>query len=118
MLRPIFYGESRCFPAAFNFSICVSCKAQNSSQRDTQHLLLPATETEILAALDHLRIAPLLDGYRGAPGCDRASVLRAVMAVQDYVIAQEGRVAEVEVNPLIVTPTRAVVADALIRGDL
>nr|WP_072779309.1 acetate--CoA ligase family protein [Marivita hallyeonensis] len=86
--------------------------------RDTQHLLVPATEAEIDAALDRLRIAPLLAGYRGKPGVDRATLLAAVRAVQDYVIAKQGRVAEVEVNPLIVTPTRAVVADALIRGEL
>lgn len=86
--------------------------------QDTQHLLVPATEPEISAALDRLAIAPLLAGYRGKPGGHRAALLAAVMAVQDYVIAQQGRVAEVEINPLIVTPTRAVVADALIRGDV
>ncbi|MFP7672968.1 acetate--CoA ligase family protein [Marivita sp. S0852] len=86
--------------------------------RDTQHLLLPATEAEVDAALSRLRSAPVLSGYRGGAACDRSSVLRAVMAVQDYVIAQDGRVAEVEVNPLIVTPTRAVIADALIRREV
>ena len=86
--------------------------------QDTQHLLVPAKEAEVHAALDRLRIAPLLDGYRGAPAADRAAVVEAILAVQDYAIAQDGRVAEVEVNPLIVTATRAVAADALIRGDL
>jgi succinyl-CoA synthetase beta subunit len=86
--------------------------------QDTQHLLVPATEDEVSAALDRLRIAPLLKGYRGKPECNRAALLAAIMGVQEYVIAQEGRVAEVEINPLIVTPTRAVVADALIRGDV
>ncbi|MCK0151187.1 acetate--CoA ligase family protein [Marivita sp. S6314] len=86
--------------------------------QDTLHLLMPATGTEIDAALKRLRIAPLLEGYRGKPAANRAAVVAAIMAIQDYVTAQSGRVAEVEVNPLIVTPTRAVVADALIRGDL
>lgn len=86
--------------------------------QDTQHLLVPASETEVDAALDRLRIAPLLYGYRGKPAADRDAVIRAVMALQAYVIAQAGRVAEIEVNPLIVTPTRAVVADALIREEL
>ena len=86
--------------------------------QDTVHLLLPVTPEEVLAALSRLRIAPLLSGYRGRPGVDRQNIVDAVMAVQSYVIAQKGRVAEVEINPLIVTPSRAVVADALIRGDV
>ena len=85
--------------------------------RDTCHLLLPATKTEIGAALDGLRIAPLLHGYRSKPAGNRAALIAAIMSVQDYVVAQEGRVAEIEINPLIVTPTRAVVADALIREE-
>jgi hypothetical protein len=85
---------------------------------DSQFLLLPSSPEEVSAALDRLRIAPLLHGYRGAPPADRGAILRAVMAVQSYVTAHADRVAELEVNPLICTPTRAVAADALIRlGD-
>jgi acyl-CoA synthetase (NDP forming) len=85
--------------------------------RDTCHLLVPATEDEIDAALDTLRVGPLLRGYRGKPAGNRAATVAAIMAVQTYVVAQAGRVAEIEINPLIVTPTRAVVADALIREE-
>ena len=53
--------------------------------------------------------------YRGKPAGNRAALIAAVLMVQDYVVAQAGRVAEIEINPLILTPTRAVVADALIR---
>ena len=85
--------------------------------QDTCHLQVPASETEINDALDSLRIAPLIDGYRGKAAGHRAAVISSVLAVQDYVVAQAGRVAEIEINPLIVTPTRAVVADALIREE-
>ena len=86
--------------------------------QDSVSMLLPVMEAEIDAALDRLRVAPLLAGYRGAPPADRAAVVAAVMAVQEYVAAEAARVVEVEVNPLICTPTRAVAADALIRlGD-
>ncbi len=83
--------------------------------QDICHLLVPVTESEIATALDSLRIAPLLDGYRGKPAGNRAALIAAVLMVQDYVVAHAGRVAEIEINPLILTPTRAVVADALIR---
>ena len=85
---------------------------------DTQHLLVPATASEIDAALTALRIGPMLDGYRSKPAIDRNAVISAILRLQDYVVAQSGRVAEIEINPLILTPTRAVVADALIRKDM
>jgi acyl-CoA synthetase (NDP forming) len=82
---------------------------------DTVCLLLPVTATDIDAALDRLRLAPVLTGYRGAPGIDRDALVAAVLAVQDYTIAHADTVAEVEVNPLICTATAAIAVDALIR---
>ncbi len=85
---------------------------------DSVSLLLPVTPDEVDAALGTLRIAPLLDGYRGKPGADRAAIVNAVIAVQSYVTAFADRLDEVEINPLICTPAGAVAADALIRiGD-
>ena len=43
------------------------------------------------------------------------AIVNAVLAVQAYVTANATRLDEVEINPLICTPTRAVAADALIR---
>ncbi len=82
---------------------------------DTQSLLLPSTDRDIRAALNRLRIAPVLKGYRGGPSGDVAALVAAVLAVQDYVTAHQADVLEVEVNPLIVTTDRAIAADALIR---
>ncbi len=83
--------------------------------RDSASLLLPVTQSDVLEALGGLRIAPVLRGYRGKPGADLGAIARAVMAVQDYVVAQAARLDEVEINPLIATPNGAVAADALIR---
>jgi succinyl-CoA synthetase beta subunit len=82
--------------------------------QDTVSLLVPASHAEIDDALSRLRIAPLLDGYRGAPPVDRGALLAAIGAVQDCVAAHAGELLELEINPLIVTPDRAVAADALI----
>ncbi|MEL6206577.1 MAG: acetate--CoA ligase family protein [Pseudomonadota bacterium] len=81
---------------------------------DTVSLLVPATEAEIGAALNGLRLAPVLSGWRGRPGVDRASVVAAIMGVQRLVLAEADRLIEIEINPLICTETRAVAADALI----
>ncbi len=82
--------------------------------RDTVSLLLPASKNEIDSALDRLRIAPLLNGYRGQQAADRSGIIAAVLAVQSYVLAQSNTVGEVEVNPLLCTPDKAVAVDALI----
>jgi hypothetical protein len=83
--------------------------------RDTVTRLLPITEDEIRAALADLRVAPLLRGYRGAPAANIEAVVAVVLAVQAYVASQAGMLEEVEINPLLCTPTRAVAVDALVR---
>ncbi|SHF48104.1 Acyl-CoA synthetase (NDP forming) [Litoreibacter ascidiaceicola] len=82
---------------------------------DTQSVLIPSTPEDIKQALTRLRMYPLLTGYRGAAPCDIDAITNAILAIQSYVIAQDGAVAEVEVNPLICGPDSAVAADALIR---
>ena len=82
---------------------------------DTTSLLLPATAQDIADALDRLRIAPLLAGYRGKPPAHHAALVAAILAVQDCAIAHMGGLVELEINPLIATPDRAVAVDALIR---
>lgn len=82
---------------------------------DATHLLLPVTSDGIKTALTRLRIFPRLEGYRGAPPADLQAIASTVLAVQDYVQARAHDVFEVEINPLLCTPTRAVAVDALIR---
>ncbi|MGP6088009.1 acetate--CoA ligase family protein [Antarctobacter jejuensis] len=83
--------------------------------QDTQTLLLPVTAEDVRGALDRLRIAPLLAGYRGAAAADMDAIAGAILAVQAFVVAYADRIEEVEINPLLCTPDRAVAADALIH---
>ena len=82
---------------------------------DSVSLLLPASDDSVKQALFRLKCAPLLHGFRGRPAADVPAILRAIRAIQDYALANRAVLAEVEVNPLLCTPTRAVAADALIR---
>ena len=91
---------------------------------DSQSLLLPVTRQDVAAAVSQLKLAPVLAGYRGKPPADIEKLIDAVLAVQACVDTcrqqDDGRAAisEIEINPLILTPTRAVAVDALIRkGD-
>ncbi|WP_421702363.1 acetate--CoA ligase family protein [Aliiroseovarius sp.] len=85
--------------------------------QDSASLLVPASRVSIEQALSRLKMYKLLQGYRGAPAADIDAILDAVDAIQSYVLANADRLEEVEVNPLICTPTRAVAADALIKED-
>lgn len=82
---------------------------------DATSLLVPASDEAIRTALAKLRLYPLLTGFRGQPAADIDLACAAVQAIQAYVIENADTVCEVEVNPLICTPARAVAADALIR---
>lgn len=83
--------------------------------QDSTSLLLPVTERDIETALTRLKFAPLLSGYRGKPAANRDAIVKTVLGVQAYVAANAACLAEVEINPLICTPDRAVAVDALIR---
>jgi acyl-CoA synthetase (NDP forming) len=80
---------------------------------DAASLLLPAESSEIEQALRRLKVAKLLDGWRGTPKADYGSVVKAIQAISSYAAATRG-LAELDVNPLIATPDRAVAVDALI----
>jgi acyl-CoA synthetase (NDP forming) len=83
---------------------------------DTVALILPASRTEIEAALKSLRIWRLVEGYRGTAG-DVPAVIRAIEAILAFAEAQRGLIEEVDVNPLLVLPrgSGAVAVDVLIR---
>jgi acetyl-CoA synthetase len=82
--------------------------------QDRASFLLPADRQTVADALGKLRIYPQLTGYRGAAGADLDAVLDAIMAVQDYVVADRHALYEVEINPLMCTSRSAIAADALI----
>ena len=79
--------------------------------RDTTFLLAPVDDEQILGSLAKLRIAPLLNGFRGKP----AGNLNALVELIQNVIstAMNNNLVEVELNPVLVTPNTAVAVDAL-----
>ena len=80
-------------------------------------LLAPASREEIEAALSGLKVAALVDGFRGRPAGDRAALVDAVLAVQRFALDHADRLIGLDVNPLIVRPVgRGVAAvDAVLR---
>jgi acyl-CoA synthetase (NDP forming) len=82
---------------------------------DSATLILPTTAADIRGALAGIRVGRILGGYRGRPPADLVAVTDAILAIAAFTESHAGRLAELDVNPLIATPTGAFAADALIR---
>jgi acyl-CoA synthetase (NDP forming) len=84
---------------------------------DTSIVLLPAARAQVEAALASLRIARLLNGFRGRRPADIPAAVDAIMAVQQFALAHLATLTELEINPLIVCAAGqgAFAADVLLR---
>jgi acyl-CoA synthetase (NDP forming) len=61
-----------------------------------------------------LRGARLFDGYRGQPAVDRDALARLLVDVSRMAMAMQDRLAEADLNPVFVSTTGAIAADALV----
>jgi acyl-CoA synthetase (NDP forming) len=78
---------------------------------DVAVALAPLDAARAEQLLGSLRIAPLLEGARGRAPLDVAAAARAVAALST-IAAEHPEIAEIEVNPLLVTPHGAIGLDA------
>lgn len=84
---------------------------------DTAVALAPVSTEAAMALLGSLRAAPLLSGARGRPAADVHAAARALAALS-RVAAAHPELAEIEVNPLLVSPSQAIALDArLVRAN-
>jgi acetate---CoA ligase (ADP-forming) len=74
---------------------------------------LPADTARVERALRSLRGAPVLEGARGRPVVDLAAAARLAQAVGELLLARSLEL--IELNPVLVCTTGAVVVDAAIR---
>ncbi len=81
---------------------------------DSATLLLPTNRTEIVSALQSLKVWKLVQGYRGKSG-DAAAVVASIEAIAKFAEAHADTLEELDVNPLLVLPKGAVAVDALIK---
>jgi acyl-CoA synthetase (NDP forming) len=85
--------------------------------RDVATLLLPVTKPDLLEAIAGLRIAKILDGYRGGPAADIDALCETVLRLADLVLTGGADLLEIELNPIMVLARGqgAVAVDALVR---
>ena len=84
---------------------------------DSVSLLPPWTRESIGTGLSRLKIAKLLDGYRGKSPGDVPKLIDSIVGIAEYASSNRATLLEIDVNPVIVRPSgRGVVAvDTLIR---
>ena len=82
--------------------------------RDVQVRLAPVGPRTAAEMLRGLRSHPLLAGHRGAPPVDTAAVEDLVVRIGSLA-AGHPQIAELDCNPVIASPSGAVVVDARIR---
>ncbi len=70
--------------------------------RDTTQRLLPVSAADVRAMIDELKAKKLLAGFRGAKPADTAALVKAVVGLGKVFLGQRERLADLEVNPLIV----------------
>ena len=76
--------------------------------------LLPVSPARVDALLRRLPIFPLLQGYRGCDGANINSVRDTILGLCGAASSLGDALVELEVNPVLATVDRAVVADALL----
>ena len=73
-----------------------------------------ADDAAIRQAVLSLKQAPLLTGFRGAPAGDIDALVRVVSKLSE-VMKANARIAEIDLNPVVITPGGAIALDALIE---
>lgn len=82
--------------------------------RDTALRVMPLTDVDARELVRSLRGSPLLFGYRGRPAVDVASLEDLLLRVGAMVDAVP-EIAEMDANPVIVSPSGAVAVDVKVR---
>jgi acetate---CoA ligase (ADP-forming) len=79
--------------------------------RDVAQRLLPVSADDVGQMIDGLKLNALLAGYRGRPAADRAALEAASLSLARFYLDHRARVAEIEINPLMVRGNGAVAVD-------
>ncbi len=102
-----------------NFGPVLACGAGGTAAeliRDVSVRITPLTDLDAGEMISSLKTFPLLDGYRGAAGCD-VSAVKDVLERVSAMVEAHPEIVELDCNPLIATPDGAVIVDARLRVE-
>lgn len=81
--------------------------------RDLARFLVPDSPNHITQLLHQTKIYSLIQGYRGQAPLPENTIIDAIMAIQKLVIAYP-EITALDINPLLITPQKAVAVDVKI----
>jgi len=81
--------------------------------KDVIFRVAPISESDAAEMLDEIKTRKLLDEFRGDPAIDRDTLVKALVGVGDLGNRYEN-IAEIDINPVIISGNRAVAVDALV----
>jgi acyl-CoA synthetase (NDP forming) len=99
------------------FGPVVACGAggvQVELLRDVSVRLTPLTKEDASEMIRGLKTFPLLQGFRGAAGCDVAALEDGLLRVS-AMVHDLPQIAELDCNPFVVSESGAVILDARVR---
>ena len=100
-----------------SFGPVLACGAGGTTAeliKDVAVRITPVSEPDAHEMVRSLRTFPLLDGYRGAPKCDLDAIADVLLRVSALVEAHS-EIAELDLNPVVVTSDAAIALDARVR---
>lgn len=81
--------------------------------QDSAFRLAPLTKSDALEMVEQIRSAPLLESFRGMPPADKNALAEILQALGRLSLLHPG-ISEIDLNPIIISGSEPVVADALI----
>jgi len=84
--------------------------------KDVSFRLLPLTRRDALDMIGEIQAQPLLDGARNRPVLDRGELAEVLLRISDLVQATDD-IAELDLNPLVITTGGLVAIDARVIVD-
>jgi len=82
--------------------------------RDVALAACPLSEADALDLIGRTRAGVLVGGYRGRPALDRQALVEALLAVSSLMHDAGGAIAEIDVNPFLLTQKGGFALDALV----
>jgi acetate---CoA ligase (ADP-forming) subunit beta len=82
--------------------------------RDISLRMAPLSQRDIENMINCLKAHRLLEGYRGRAPIDRVKLVELLKTFSDLVMEMENRVESIDLNPVMCSPERSVIADARI----